>query len=287
MSFEYEEGRMYMMPVVFGPAVTPRHNKDGKRFIYDKPTKTTHYRVVCEVSAEKLEIILPKNFKLLGPYVIVTFSALRDIAWLAGRGYDILHIEIPVVFKGEERNLIGNFEPVLWENLCDAILTGREQLGYSKIYGDIDTMTESGNIARGSISTFGFKFLEMEVDLSKDPEDKELLQKILFNPDYKGKLHYKYFPATEAPFSKSDAEYVCFGPNDWNPPADCDISDCPKAESVLCRGKLIWAKPKWEEAPTQAHIISFLCEMGFKRYIGAQKQVVYSHNDIYEQRRIY
>ena len=43
MSFKFEEGKMYMMPVVFGPCVTPRQKPEGGRWIYDSPTKTTHY----------------------------------------------------------------------------------------------------------------------------------------------------------------------------------------------------------------------------------------------------
>lgn len=42
MSFKFEEGKMYMMPVVFGPCVTPRQKPEGGRWIYDSPTKTTH-----------------------------------------------------------------------------------------------------------------------------------------------------------------------------------------------------------------------------------------------------
>lgn len=287
MSFQFEEGKMYMMPVVFGPAVTPRQNPEGGRWIYDKPGKTTHYKVVCEVSAGKLETILPDRFELLGPYVVVTFSALRELAWLAGGGYDILHIEVPVHFKGERDDISGFFEPVLWEDVTDAILTGREQLGYSKIFGAIETMTEKDGVARGRIATHGFQFLEMVIDLNKQPEDIEDLKNLVGNAELKGKLHYKYMPRTGKPFDRADAQYVCFGAGDWDPPADVRADDCPPAESWFGRGELLWRRPEWKDAPTQAHIIQFLCDMGLKRYVGAQKTVVHSHNDVYSQRILY
>ena len=286
MGFQMDKDKMYMMPVVFGPAVTPRQKPGGGRWIYDGPGRTTHYKVVCQVSGEKLKSILPEKFTLAGPYVIVTFSALRDLAWLAGKGYDIVHIEIPVFFEGEKDRIRGNFEPVLWEDLTEAILTGREQLGYSKIFGTISTMTEIGHYAVGSICANEFKFLDMIVDLDQPPEDPELLRSLIADPEVRGKFHYRYLPKTGAPFTEAAEEYVCFGPNAWNPPADLDSGDCPPAENHFCRGELVWHRPEWEDTPTQAHIIRFLCDLDFQRYIGAARSVVYSHNDIYDQHRV-
>lgn len=54
--FQFEEGKMYMMPAVFGPCVTPRQKPEGGRWVYDAPTKTTHYKVVYEVPAENAHI---------------------------------------------------------------------------------------------------------------------------------------------------------------------------------------------------------------------------------------
>ena len=62
-----------------------------------------------------------------------------------------------------------------------------------------------------------------------------------------------------------------------------DNSDCPPTESRFCRGELVWHRPEWKDSPAHARIIQFLCDMDFKRYVGAQKSVVYSHNDVYAQ----
>lgn len=286
MSFEIKDGWMYMMPVVFGPCITPRQKPEGGRWIYDEPGKTTHYSVAVEVETEKLEAIMPKKFELVGPYVIVTFSALRNLAWLAGKGYNIVHIEIPVVFHGEDGDIRGNFEPVLWEDMTEAILTGREQLGYSKLYGDIKAVEEIGHYAIGSVAAEGFKFLDVVIDLEKDPEDLKTLRLLMSNEESKGKLHYKYIPKTGAPFTEAAEEYVCFGPTVWNPPEDIRKDDCPPTESYFGKGELIWHSPEWEDAPVQGHILRFLAKMGVKRYIGAQKSVVYSHGDVYAQHKV-
>ena len=62
---------------------------------------------------------------------------MTEIEWLAGRGYNTLGVTFPVVFQGKRDRAIGPFLLVLWENLADPILTGREQLGYSKIYCEL------------------------------------------------------------------------------------------------------------------------------------------------------
>lgn len=281
--FQFEEGKMYMMPAVFGPCVTPRQKPEGGRWVYDAPTKTTHYKVVYEVPAEKLQEILPEKYELLSPHIVVTFSALRNIAWLQGGGYDIVHVEVPVHFKGEKDDFKAFFEPVLWEDVPDAILTGREQLGYSKLFGFIKTMDELDGISRGSIATHDFTFLDMQVRVEEEPEDLDTLKKVLANPEIEGKIHFKYMPHTEAPFLTADACYSVWGTKGYLAPEDIDNSDCPPTESVFCRGKVFWHRPEWKDAPAQARILQYLYDLGCVKYVGAQKLTVYSHADVYAQ----
>ena len=46
MSYVRNDSLMYQMPVHFGPCVTPRQNKEGKRFIYDQATRLTKHTIV-------------------------------------------------------------------------------------------------------------------------------------------------------------------------------------------------------------------------------------------------
>ena len=49
---------------------------------------------------------------------------MKEIEWLAGRGYNTLGVSFPVVFNGEVDRATGSLLTVLWENLTDPILTG-------------------------------------------------------------------------------------------------------------------------------------------------------------------
>ena len=83
---------------------------------------------------QQLEQLLPPGFFLdKEPLITVTASYIKEIEWLAGRGYNTLGVSFPVEFSGNKDKARGNFLLVLWENLTDPILTGREELGFSKM----------------------------------------------------------------------------------------------------------------------------------------------------------
>jgi acetoacetate decarboxylase len=85
--------------------------------------------VTFHSDSEQLEELLPEGFTLRdNPRVTVTASYIKEIEWLAGRGYNTLGVNIPVTFRGEDDEVSGDFLTVLWENLTDPILTGREEL---------------------------------------------------------------------------------------------------------------------------------------------------------------
>ncbi|MEO8451781.1 MAG: acetoacetate decarboxylase family protein, partial [Gemmatimonadota bacterium] len=138
MSYVLRPDRLYMMPTHFGPSCGPRQGPEGERFTAARPAKQVKYGVSFRTSREQLDELLPPGFQVEGdPIVTVEASYLTELAWLAGRGYNIVSVRFPALFQGKRDRASGPFLAVLWENLCDPILTGREQLGYSKLYADI------------------------------------------------------------------------------------------------------------------------------------------------------
>lgn len=79
---------------------------------------------------------------------------------------------------------------------------------------------------------------------------------------------------------ENTACYSVPGPTDWNLPGDTDSSNRPPAESRFCRGGPARRRPEWRDSPAHARIIRFSCDMDFRRYAGAQRSAVYSHNDV-------
>ena len=86
----------------------------------------------------KLERLLPPGCVLRGdPVVSVSLSYFSNLYWLAGRGYGILYVDVPVTYTGRTETIVGAFCPVLWEGSPDACITGRDELGFAKLFADI------------------------------------------------------------------------------------------------------------------------------------------------------
>ena len=83
---------------------------------------------------------------------------MKEIEWLAGRGYNTLGASFPVVFQGTRDYAEGHFLTVLWENLTDPILTGREELGFAKIYCELPEPIVLGDSVECHASWLGFRF---------------------------------------------------------------------------------------------------------------------------------
>lgn len=281
MSYTRDENLMYRMPVHFGPCVTPRQNTGGKRFIYDQATRLTKHTIVYETGPEALSKLLPPRFELTAPYVMVNMNMLRDIAWLAGNGYNLVGVAVPVRFHGKKDTLEGNLLLVMWENHADPILTGREQLGYSKIFASIDDIHTYGTVSKTALASWGFRFLEMSFDAAKAPADIDTLKSVLNNPNSAGVFHYKYIPHTGDGFTKADVEYVCLNPKSAKLPGD--VHKYPADELAYMNGCIRWNIPTWEDMPTQYHVIQALGGLPIRRIVGAVRSVGYTLGDLYGQ----
>ena len=281
-----EPGRFYVMPVVFGPTSTPRAAITGERCCYINPMGTlyNHYRVVFETDPKQLEQILPEGFELIDPYVFFTFSSLRNCAFLAGRGYELVSVEIPTVYQGKEDKVRGLFEPVLWEDHGDNCNIGREQSGFSKVFGDIKAADEKDGKVRGSVSTWGFKFVDLFMDFDQPPEDLDEMKRITQNYGLEGRLHYKYIPRTGNPWLEADCEYIVLAPYQWEKPEGFDDSRLPTPSYRYCKGELKWYWPEWRDTPTQSHIIQYMCNLQIKRYVGSCKITINSLQDLRNSR---
>lgn len=108
------------------------------------------------------------------PTVLFERMDLRGLPWLAGRGYNTWGVFLndvictranvrpmtgtdPLGFRDEEQGVLSRVGPqatigasfllVLFENECDPIVTGREELGFPKVWAempDVDTTSDDG-----------------------------------------------------------------------------------------------------------------------------------------------
>ena len=233
---------MYRMPVSFGPAPGPRNLPEEHRHRrYEKDV--TSLSVSMATDAALLAAMLPAGFELEGEARIeVTVSSFRNIGWLAGRGYDILMVRIPARWRGEE-DVAGDFVPVVWENMADPVITGRDELGWSKLYSEIDPARENDGRWEASASWDGFRYFGLEAgDFSETGED---------TPSYP-MMFRKYSPRT-GHWGEADVEYSTVTGADGPPPR---IHSTAKG-----RGRFGFHRARWEDMPTQYPIVSALAAL--------------------------
>jgi Acetoacetate decarboxylase (ADC) len=283
MAYKLDPNMMYMMPTHFGPNYGPRQGAGGARFILHSLAKQTRYGVSFLTNREQLEDLLPEGFHVgTEPIVSVEATMLSEIPWLAGRGYNTLGVRFPAVFRGKKDSATGTFLAVLWENLTEPILTGREELGFSKVYADISTPRAHGNEIHIFASWMGFKFLELKlapqvlVGLDKIPD---LIRQTVGD----GILHFKYIPRTGGGWEQADACYATLSPINVSGP-NGPSGDQNLPEMWLGEGSLQFHRASWEDMPTQFHIVNALNQLEVKKYLGASVLKTVQATDFKDQR---
>jgi hypothetical protein len=274
MSFQFIPGRMYRMRAVFGPSLGPRQGEDGRKFTSPGTHKTITRSVSFLTNHDQLDAMLPEGVAVRGEPVATIFASyMTEIEWLAGRGYNVLGVTIPVTFTGKVDRVIGNFLTVLWENLTDPILTGREELGVAKIYCELPEPRIHQGVTHCMASWMGFKFMDMTLSnltpASPAPSDATAA------PQDDGLLHYKYVPRTGA-WGEADAAYVTLTPT----------AALERVELEVWRGqgKVQFHRATWEDLPTQYTIVNAFHQLEIKEYRGATVVQSVGAKDLSEQR---
>jgi len=274
MTIELEAGVRYRMPVIFGPAPGPRQKADGTRW---KPEETgtmnCEWMTVSYLTREAaLAKILPPGFALRGPPVVsVSLSFFNNLYWLAGRGYGIVYVDFPVLYSGKTETIAGAFCAVLWEGIPDAIMTGREELGFPKLFADIPPLKRDRQqgTAGGEASWFGHKFFEIELQGLKEVSgDKKL-------PGSDGPaLHYKYMPRTS--ISGAEGKDLAYVTTSLPPPgAGGDASPIKFGDSNFKKwkgtaGTILWRRATFEQLPTTFHVVNGLADLPILEYVGVE-----------------
>ena len=250
MSYTFQPDRFYRMPTHFGPSLGPRQGLNGRRYDNVETSRDLTIQATFEVRASQLEKLLPPRFSLREPNVVsLNFTYSRDIEWLAGRGYNTFGVSIPATYTGHQDNVNGDLLLVLWENMADPIITGREDLGFSKVYCELPEPQFLGDDVICRASWDGCQFASLQLSGLKEISSQELPE----GAPSEGTLHYKYIPKTSAP-GVADVEYAVLTPAAW---PNTKIDKAMLAESASGH----FRQSTWEELPTLVHIVNILSEL--------------------------
>lgn len=246
MSYRFEAGRIYRMPTHFGPAPGPRQPPDG---VPDPKHSPRRLSVAASflTDAARLERHLPEGFALAAePVVTVEFHYLTGIDWLAGRGYAMIDVSWPATFTGRRDKASGRFLAVLWENLADPIITGRDEIGHPKLYAEIaePRLWDGAHICAGG--WMGFRFLDLAVSELRDPPASQA------KPRSDGTLMLKYVPRTGA-WGEAELHQVTLTP--------AEDPDKTVERQQVGVGAVRFHRAAWSDLPTLHHVVNALAEL--------------------------
>jgi acetoacetate decarboxylase len=238
-----------MMPAHFGRR--PLGHATGK--YRDVTTVIVSYLT----DARQLSEYIPAPFRLaVEPVVTVIYAMNREIDWLAGRAYNLIEVMAPVIFEGRVDRLQGYFALVLWENLCDPILTGRELQGMPKLFADIDDPHIEAGEWQMSAAHFGSKIVDITVRNLIELTPTQIAQQ---QQSTHGKDHWmgqRYIP----PISGQSTEL-------------CEPTLFPISQEITqawsAEGHVAWQTLTWEQNPTQCHIVNALAGLPILEYRSA------------------
>lgn len=142
------------MPLSFGPCAGPRQGFSGRaRAGVTASAEYSTAFVTFKTRKSYLSSLLPSSdfkIKSQGGWTTATFlvTRLMNLKWLGGRGYTHFGLYIHNVehtggilgrsIDAENDEKMGDYLPVLFENMADPIITGREELGFSKVFAALD-----------------------------------------------------------------------------------------------------------------------------------------------------
>jgi hypothetical protein len=256
MAIDFIRGKRYRMPVFFGPIAGPR--QWPKSHLFDPEAQlTTRAGISFLTSAAQLEAFLPEGFALWGePVVTLDLMYMKNIAWLAGRGYNVSDFKFPAVFNGKDGPVHGTFVLVRWESLTDPILTGRDELGHNKLFCEIPELTLFGGKRQTRLSWLGTNFAEIEFWNLKDAAPPPP------NPLNKGQLSFKYIPRTGEP-GVADAAYTTLSPEGAGP----GMANLIKYQTG--QGRFDYRRLEWEEFPFAYNAINAIADLEKREFRGA------------------
>lgn len=240
----------YRMPRVFGALPGPRNLPGDKQQLPNRQTSTV-LSLTARTDAARLSELLPPGCELDGPpQFSVSLHEMQDIRWLAGHGYSMLVVSVRMKYRDPVTGWRhGEFVPVLWENLGDPIITGREELGMPKLYAEIPPLDCGGQRCVGTASWKGFEFFRMTLS--------DLREATVQAESAAGMFFHKYIPRTgalhEAEVDSLRYEESMEGAAGYAVPVPVS-----RQQGV---GSFAFREARWEDMPLQYPIVNWLAAL--------------------------
>ena len=278
----------WRQPIAFGPMPGPRQNYRGAPQDGTQSVSTTA-SIKFKTSRTLLQNLFPPGRKGLSfqspstfAYASIATTTLNKMDWLGGSGYNFWGLFIHgVQYTRKDGSVVkGSYLPLMFENLTDPIVSGREELGMPKLFSNIDIHRRENayfitNSWQGAVwGRFRLSGLK-EIDAAKSAGG-------VSGEADEAQMIYRYMPTVGAEGKGSAAEeYFAFVPLAEEKPA-------PKVERCFEASKadIQIDGLDWDALPTLHHIIGRLAELPVYEIVGAKVTESVGVSDLASCRRI-
>jgi acetoacetate decarboxylase len=273
------------MPLGYGPMPGPRQTSLGLRVPGWSEVRSTTATIVFKTSKSHLSTFLPHTcFQICtlrlqndDAYASISITHLENLPWLAGRGYSHCGFYIhDVVCKSAQETVRGKYLSVLFENRADPITSGREELGYAKVFASLDHLHKEDRFFL-EISWEGTAFGTMAINGLQDMSASSESPADSYLPP-EGLLHFKYIPRT-GNRGDCDVQYPTFSPT---------IADGTSTREVFTAksANFSFQDCGFQKLPTLHHIAARLAEIEPKEIVDARMVVALGAGDLSSQRAL-
>jgi Acetoacetate decarboxylase (ADC) len=248
---------MFRMPVDFGPLPGPR-NLPREYDDVRSYGRMLHLTVQARSDRAALQAILPPTVNVPeDPLINFSLLKLTNLGWLAGRGYNIIIVTLPVLLDRGDGAEAWDYMPVLWEGHPDPVITGRAELGHPKLAATVPDPMFLRDTVRGHAHWEGFRFCEFEIANLRADDRAPAAPKPL--------LTRKYVPRT-GEWGVAELDQLT------GPLPDPDA--VPGAPPVIHRrdrgeGTFRFFPARWEDMPTQYPVVCRLAELPLLEFTDA------------------
>ena len=198
-----EPGTKYDMPVAFGKS------------IYTAVTHVPELQLIStsfETTPEAIESLMPRHLAP-GERSIVYVNRLRyrGIDYLAGRGYEEFVVAVNARHEHDGKVINAPYVVCVWVDEVPSILSGREALGYPKLYANIPQLIDYEGRRRFSASEYGRTILSGEVRNLRELPEAGLAKINATISEYN--FAWKYI---QGPEDTVDADYITLTRMSWD-----------------------------------------------------------------------
>jgi hypothetical protein len=248
------------MPAHFGPSFGPRNWPVGMEFDHAAFPLSSRFAIHFRTDAAMLQAMLPKGLSLAGePIATVEFVELRHIQWLAGRNYNTLSFSYPVIFHGRDGDVTALFRSVIFESLPDAVITGREELGTSKLWADLPDPVRQDDRISYRAAWGGFEFAQLSIAHLEEHEQPLVIPGY---PQTSGIINYKYMPRTG---KLNEADVSCF--TFWEHYSDSGMT---VDKVYIGDADFAFRTSRWEDLPTLCTVVNRLADLPVNEIVLAE-----------------